>query len=64
MFAGGAAGSQKPFHIVEYGGLRQLTEQDIEDERIKVKMTQEAAIDLVYGQAIGYIEEQSNAVSI
>lgn len=62
MFAGGV--SQKPFQIVEYGGMRQITEQDMEDERVKIKIYQEAAIDLVFGEAIGYIEEQSSAVSL
>lgn len=62
MFAGGV--EQKPFSIVEYGGLKQLTEQDMEDERIKVKITQEASISLVFGEAVGVIEEQSNAVSL
>lgn len=57
MFAGGV--EQKPFTIVEYGGLRQMTEQDIEDERIKLKLTQDASVNLVYGEAIGVIEEQA-----
>lgn len=57
MFAGSV--SQKPFSIVEYGGLRQMTEQDIEDERIKVKITQDVAINLVFGQAIAIIEDDS-----
>lgn len=57
MFAGSV--SQKPFSIVEYGGLRQLTEQDIEDERIKVKITQDVAINLVFGEAIAIIEDDS-----
>lgn len=57
MFAGGV--SQKPFHIVEYGGLRQLTEQDIEDERVKMKITQEAAVDLIFGEAIGVLQDDS-----
>lgn len=62
MFAGSV--EQKPFSIVEYGGLRQMTETDIEDERVKIKITQDAAINLVFGEAIGLIEEQSNAVSL
>lgn len=57
MFAGSV--SQKPFSIVEYGGLRQMTEQDIEDERIKVKITQDVAINLVFGQAIAIIEDDT-----
>lgn len=61
MFAGGV--EQKPFSIVEYGGLRQMVEQDIEDERIKMKITQDVSINLVFGEAIGIIEEQA-AVSL
>ncbi|MGN7329742.1 hypothetical protein CEY02_19700 [Bacillus pumilus] len=61
MFAGGV--SQKPFSVTEYGGLKQQTEQDIEDERIKMKITQSASIMLLFGEAIGIIEEQA-AVSI
>ena len=57
MFAGGV--NQKPFHIVEYGGLRQMTEQDIEDERIKVKITQEAAVELLFGEAVGFLQDDS-----
>lgn len=57
MFAG--AVDQKPFYVVEYGAMRQLTEQDPEDERIKVKLVQEAAIEFLFGQAIGVIEDDS-----
>jgi hypothetical protein len=63
MFAAGA-GNVKPFHVVEYGGMRQFTEQNAEDERIKMMIKQDAAVELVYGQIIGYIEEQSNAVAL
>lgn len=52
-----SAVSQKPFTIVEYGGMRQHTEQDPEDERIKIILKQEAAIELIYGNAIGYVKE-------
>ncbi|WP_339198554.1 hypothetical protein MKY95_10110 [Paenibacillus sp. FSL P4-0176] len=61
MLAGSV--SQKPFIIVEYGGMKQFTEQDPSDERIKLKITQEAAIELLYGEAIGYIKEDA-AVSL
>ncbi|WP_080845563.1 hypothetical protein [Cytobacillus gottheilii] len=61
MFAGGV--EQKPFSVIEYGGLRQQTEQDIEDERVKMKITQDVSINLVFGEAIGVIEEQA-AVSL
>jgi len=61
MFSGGT--NKKPFEIVEYGGLRQLTDQSIEDERVKVKLTQTASINLVHGQAMGVVEENT-AVSL
>lgn len=57
MFSGGT--NVKPFQIVEYGGLKQLTDQDIEDERIKMKLTQDASINLVYGNAVGSITENT-----
>jgi hypothetical protein len=57
MFAGSV--SQKPFVVVEFGGLRQMTEQDIEDERIKLKLVQDADIELIFGQAIGYVKDDS-----
>lgn len=55
----GATRTQKPFFIAEFGGMRQMTEQDIEDERIKIKLVQEADIELIYGNAIGRITENS-----
>jgi hypothetical protein len=57
MFAGSQ--SQKPFVVVEFGGLRQMTEQDIEDERIKMKLVQDADVELIFGQAIGYVKENT-----
>lgn len=57
MFAGSV--SQKPFVVVEFGGLRQMTEQDIEDERIKLKLVQDADIELIFGQAVGYVKDDS-----
>jgi hypothetical protein len=61
MFAGSQA--QKPFVVVEFGGLRQMTEQDIEDERIKIKLVQDADIELIFGQTIGKVTENT-AVSL
>jgi hypothetical protein len=58
MFAGGV--DQKPFSVVEYGGLRQQTAQDIEDERVVMKITQDVAVNLLFGEAIGVIEEQAS----
>ncbi|MCA1025676.1 hypothetical protein LCM23_06200 [Cytobacillus kochii] len=61
MFAGGV--DQKPFSIVEYGGLRQLHDQDIEDERVKLKLIQDVSINLLFGEAIGLITEDA-AISL
>ncbi|MCA1021640.1 hypothetical protein [Halobacillus litoralis] len=61
MFSGGT--NRKPFDVVEYGGMRQQTEQDIEDERVKMKISQDVSINLVHGNAIGVITENS-AVSL
>lgn len=61
MFAGSQ--TQKPFVVVEFGGMRQMTEQDIEDERIKLKLVQDADIELIFGQTIGKITENT-AVSL
>ena len=52
-----SAVSSKPFTIVEYGGMKQFTEQDPEDERIKIMIKQEAAVELIHGNAIGYVKE-------
>lgn len=57
MFAGGV--NQKPFVVVEYGGLRQATEQDMEDERVKMVIRQDAHVSLLFGQAIGYVKEDA-----
>lgn len=61
MFAGSV--TQKPFVLTEFGGMRQLTEQDIEDERVKLKIVQDADIQLIFGQAIGVVKENT-AVSL
>lgn len=57
MLAGSA--TQKPFVVTEFGGLRQMTEQDMEDERIKIKLSQDADIQLIFGEAIGQIKEDA-----
>lgn len=57
MLAGSA--TQKPFVLVEFGGLRQMTEQDIEDERIKMKLAQDADIELIFGEALGYVKDDT-----
>lgn len=57
MFAGSV--TQKPFVVTEFGGLRQLTEQDIEDERVKLKIAQDADVSLIFGEALGYIKDDA-----
>lgn len=57
MLAG--SGTQKPFVVTEFGGMKQLTGQDMEDERIKMKLVQEADIQLLFGEAIGMIKEDA-----
>lgn len=57
MFAGGV--SQKPFVVTEFGGLRQMTQQDIEDERVVMKLAQDADIQLIFGEALGYVKEDA-----
>lgn len=60
MFAG-ALGGRKPFEIVEYGDMYQLSGMDIEDERIKVKIQQRASVALLHGQAVGVVEEEDTS---
>lgn len=55
FFSGTA--KNKPLVVVEYGGLRQFTEQDPEDERIKIMLKQKAAVELVVAQNVGYIKD-------
>jgi len=55
MFAG--EGAQKVFSVIEYAGMRQQTEQNLEDERIKIKIAQDASVVLVYPGQVGYIKD-------
>jgi hypothetical protein len=55
MFAGDS--SQKVFSVVEYAGMRQNTETELEAERIKIKIAQDASIILVYPTNIAYIKD-------
>jgi hypothetical protein len=52
----------KPFKIVEYGPMKQATDQHPEDERIKIILKQEVAIELVVGQGIGYIKNNTTTL--
>lgn len=58
VFAGAEA-NKAPFYITEFGGMRQTTEQDAEDERIKMVIKLEADITLLSGRAMGYIKDTS-----
>lgn len=55
----GSAATSKPFIIEEVGGLKQFTDQNSQDEMIKVTIKQQVAIDLIYGNAIGYVKENT-----
>jgi hypothetical protein len=57
MLAGSA--TQKPFVVTEFGGLRQMGQQSIEDERIVLKLAQDADIQLIFGEAIGQVKEDA-----
>ena len=57
MLPGGV--KEKPFKIVEFGSLTQFTDFDYNLERVEVKLFQNAAIEFVTGEAIGYIKDNS-----
>lgn len=57
MFAGGV--NKRPFQVVEFGSMRQKTEQDIETERVIMKIFQDADIKLMFGEALGYVKDTS-----
>ncbi|TPG68699.1 hypothetical protein EEL31_09295 [Brevibacillus laterosporus] len=61
MFAGDV--KQKPFAVTEFGALQQMTEQNMEDERIKMKIVQFADISLLFGHILGILKEDA-AVAI
>ncbi|MBG9776193.1 hypothetical protein [Brevibacillus laterosporus] len=61
MFAGDV--KQKPFAVTEFGALQQMTEQNMEDERIKMKIVQFADVRLLFGQILGILKEDA-AVAI
>ena len=51
--------SEKPFVITEYGVMKQKTEDDFETDEIQLILSFSSAINLLYGEAIGYIEDDS-----
>lgn len=60
MFAGSS--TKKPFSVVEYGGLRQLSQQNMEDERIQVKIYQDASVTMLFGENLVYVKDTSLAL--
>lgn len=57
MLAG--EGRLKPFAIVEYGGMRQTSETDFETGRVMMKIFQDASVNLVFANTLGYIKDDS-----
>lgn len=58
----GAGASHKPLIIAEYGGLIQEQAQNTQDGRIKLMARQGLGIELVYGNALGVISEDTIAL--
>lgn len=52
-------GKLKPFRVVEYGGMRQTSQIDFETGRVMMKIFQDAAIVLVFANALGYIRDEA-----
>lgn len=50
-------GSQKPFTIVEYDGMRQANYASFEDDRVFIKIAQDASIQLVHTSNFFYIKD-------
>ena len=61
MLAG--EGRLKPFSIVEYGGMRQTSETDFETGRVMMKIFQDAAVNLVFANTLGFIKDESITLS-
>lgn len=55
----GSATNAKPFIIEEVGGLKQSTTTNDQDEMIKMTIKQQVAIELIYGNLIGYVKENT-----
>lgn len=56
---GSTSTSRKAFEVVLAGGLVQSTETNVVDGRVKMLIRQGLGIDMLTGNAIGYIEEDS-----
>lgn len=59
-----SAQNLKPFVVIEYGTMRQKTKENFEDDRIVMKITQDAGIELLQGETVGIVNEQSNAIAL
>lgn len=57
MFAGGV--DNKPFKIIEFGGLEQYTDFDHKLKRVEINLSQEVAIEFIQGEAVGYVKDTS-----
>lgn len=56
---GGVSGSKKPFEVILGGGLVQYTENNFVHGEVKMIIRQRLGIDLLVGNAMGYIKETS-----
>lgn len=50
---------EKPFKVFEFGGLTQYTTFDPNIEQIEMKLYQDCAVELVFGEAIGFIKDDA-----
>lgn len=60
MFAGGV--KEKPFKVIEFGGMVQQTEYHYEIEQVELKFYQNVAIEFIQGEAVGYIKDDAVAL--
>ena len=57
MLAG--EGKLKPFAVIEYGQMRQNTETDFETGRVMMTIFQDASINLVFANTLGFIKDEA-----
>jgi hypothetical protein len=58
IFAGSLAG-KKPIQITEFGGMRQTSEQNNTDKRIKMQIDWEADVSLLFGRLMGVVKDDA-----
>ena len=58
IFAGSISG-KKPVQITEFGGMRQTSEQNNTDKRIKMQVDWEADVTLLFGRLIGVVKDDA-----